>query len=167
MSAIPPRRAPLQIFGGQLTLQQLHLELTVPTDTLEGEWSLFQLEQTQLVSLRDCTITVRNSYGGRFSNLDHVAVFHVVRPRRDDMLDPDTEGSRLLTEIDLQNCVLRGETTVLREGGGSAAVPVAQWPAGHHRTTGQSGWSSQAAGARRTDSVGPGTPDRRHGPGVG
>ena len=66
-------------------------------------------------------MTVRNSYGGRFSNLDHVCVFHVVRPLRDDMLDPETEGSRLLTEIDLSNCVVRGETTVLRA---EEAVPL-------------------------------------------
>ena len=104
----------LRVRGGRLTLEGLHLEMTVPTDTLEGEWSLLQVEKTQLVRLRNCTITVSNSYGGRFSNLDHVSVLHVMRPLRDDLLDPPPRGARLLTEIDLTNCVIRGETTVLR-----------------------------------------------------
>ena len=41
----PAFQGMLQIFGGRLVLDGLHLELTVPTDTLEGEWSLFQLEK--------------------------------------------------------------------------------------------------------------------------
>ncbi len=117
----PTSQGMIRVRGGRLRLEGLHFELTVPTDTLEGEWSLMQLEKNQLVSLRDCTITVRNSYGGRFSNLDHVSVFHVVPPVSGTLLYSTQNDSRLLTEIDMTNCIVRGEATVLRA---SEAIPM-------------------------------------------
>ena len=104
----------MRISNGELRLKGLHFELIIPNDTLEGEWSLFELEETPIVTIRDCTITVRNTYGGRFSNLDNVSVFRIIPDAIDDMLDPITGAERLLTEINLNHCVIRGEATVLR-----------------------------------------------------
>ena len=129
----PSFQGMLRIRNGSLRLEGLHLELVVPTDTLEGEWSLMQLERAESVRLSNCTVTVRNSYGGRFSNLDHVAVFHVVQPPRDDMFYPEQDRAEFQTEIDLVNCVIRGETTVLRA---KEAVPLSfRWHNGLLVTT--------------------------------
>ncbi len=112
----------IRILNGQLSFGGLHFELIVPNDSLEGEWSLFQAEQIRSLRMQHCTVTVRNSYGGRFSNLDNVSVVHIVPDELDEMLEPDMDSERPPTEIDLQHCVIRGETNVLRV---NEAVPVA------------------------------------------
>ena len=104
----------IEVSQGELQLSGLHFELIVPSDTLSGAWSLFELRSTPIVTMRDCTVTVRNSYGGRFSNLDDVSVFKLIPNAIDDMLDPITGAERLMTEIDLKHCIIRGEATVIR-----------------------------------------------------
>ncbi len=108
------REGMIRVQGGRLTIQGLHLEMTVPDDTLDGEWSLFELEDNEATSIRQSTITIHNSYGGRYSNLDNVAVFHLVPPDRNQMLDPDMGQPRATTKIELADCVVRCEATLLR-----------------------------------------------------
>ena len=123
----------LHVSDGELKLRGLHLELVVPNDTLEGEWALFALKNSPIMTVRYCTITVRNTYGGRFSNLDNVSVFRIIPDAIDDMLDPVTGAERLQAEIDLNHCVIRGETTVLRA---DQAAPLSfKWNNGLLSTT--------------------------------
>ena len=103
----------IEVSQGELQLSGLHFELIVPNDTLAGAWSLFELRSTPIITMRDCTVTVRNTHGGRFSNLDHVSVFKLIPNAIDDMLDPITGAERLMTEVDLKHCIIRGEATVI------------------------------------------------------
>jgi hypothetical protein len=118
----------IQVTGGQLQLDGIHLEMTVPNETLDGEWSLFQLSDASWLRIRRSTLSIHNSYGGRFSNLDNVAVFNCILPDRNDMLDPDMGQPRESTRVELEDCVIRCEATVLRA---RDAIPIRfQWTNG-------------------------------------
>jgi hypothetical protein len=118
----------IQVVEGTLELQGVHVEMSVPDETLDGEWSLFELTEASTIRVRNSTLAIHNSYGGRFSNLDDVAVFNCVLPDRDDMLDPDMGQPREACNVDLYDCVVRCEATVLRA---REAVPIRfQWTNG-------------------------------------
>ena len=118
----------IQASGGSLEFDGIHLEMIVPNETLDGEWSLFQLADACRLRIRRGTLTVHNSYGGRFSNLDNVAIFNCILPDRDDMLAPDMGQPRDAIEVQLTDCVIRCEATVLRA---REAIPIRfQWTNG-------------------------------------
>ena len=118
----------IQASGGTLEIDGIHLEMIVPNETLDGEWSMFQLADACRLQLRRCSLTVHNSYGGRFSNLDNIAVFNCILPDRDDMLAPDMGQPREAIEVELSDCVIRCEATVLRA---REAIPIRfQWTNG-------------------------------------
>lgn len=103
----------VRIRGGELEMQGLHWELVVPPETLGGEWSLFQLTEAPQLRLQDCSITIQNSYGGRFGNLDDVAFFDCVAAPRDGKRIRADAAARPVVGLELVNCVLRGEATGL------------------------------------------------------
>jgi serine/threonine protein kinase len=118
----------IQVIGGTLEICGVHLEMTVSNETLDGEWSLFELSEGSTVRVANSTLTLHNSYGGRFSNLDDVAVFNCVMPDRDDMLDPDMGQPREASRVELTDCIVRCEATVLRA---REAIPIRfQWTNG-------------------------------------
>ena len=115
----------IQASGGSLEFEGIHLEMTVPNETLDGEWSLFQLADACHLRIRNGSLIVHNSYGGRFSNLDNVAIFNCILPDRDDMLAPDMGQPREPIDVELSDCVIRCEATVLRA---REALPIRlQW----------------------------------------
>jgi hypothetical protein len=118
----------IRLIGGQLQIEGLHLEMTIPNDALDGEWALFQLENTSSLQIRQSTLSVHNSYGGRFSNLDHIAVFSCLLPDRQEMLAPDMGQPRDPIVLQLDDCVVRCEATLLRA---PEALPIRlQWTNG-------------------------------------
>jgi serine/threonine-protein kinase len=118
----------IQVGGGTLEIRGIHLEMSVPKETLDGEWSLFELSEASTVRVAGGSLALHNSYGGRFSNLDDVAVFNCVLPDRDDMLDPDMGQPRDACQVELSDCVVRCEATVLRA---RQAMPIRfQWTNG-------------------------------------
>jgi serine/threonine-protein kinase len=120
--------AMIKVMGGKLQIERLHLEMLVPDDTLDGEWCLFQLEAGTSIEMNDSTVVIHNSYGGRYSTLDNVAVFNCPLPVRTGMLNPDMGEALEPIRIDVRNSVVRCEATVLRS---REAVPVRfQWENG-------------------------------------
>lgn len=113
--------AMIRVVGGDLQISRMHLEMVVPDDTLDGEWSLFQLEDGPTIEIENSTIVVHNSYGGRYSTLDNVAVFHCPLPVRDGMLNPDMGEGPEVNSVQLRDTVVRCEATLLRS---REAVPT-------------------------------------------
>lgn len=103
----------VRVRGGQLDVRGVHWQMTVPSETLGGEWSLFQIEQASGIRMQDCTVTVQNSYGGRFSNLDNVSFFHCLPSPRIVRINRRLPEARPAVRLDLVNCVLRGEATAV------------------------------------------------------
>ncbi len=103
----------VRVRGGQLDVRGVHWQMVVPSETLGGEWSLFQIEQASGIRMQDCTVTVQNSYGGRFSNLDNVSFFHCLPSPRIVRINRQVPEARPVVRLDLINCVLRGEATAV------------------------------------------------------
>lgn len=98
----------IRVSNGQLNLAGLQLTMTVPDDTLEGEWALFQLDALQSLRLQSCSVAVHNSYGGRFSTLDNVAVFRCAH------VESDSETRAPVRPlIELTDCTVKCESTVV------------------------------------------------------
>ena len=105
---------------GQLRFAGLRLEMTVPIETLDGEWCLFQLESGQSVQLHESVVSVHNSYGGRFRNLDDVAVFSCFYMPSQTRPENAPESNEPIG-IQISNSVIRCEATVLRA---AQAMPI-------------------------------------------
>ena len=97
----------------ELSLQGIHCEVDLPYPV--DQWSLFSLHGRSRLSLRDSTLTMRNSDRGRHAFYENAAFFQLA-PGRDliatRLEDPNGQDSRAVS-IDLENCVVRGEATVL------------------------------------------------------
>jgi len=102
----------VSVLGGQLLVRNVHWELDLPANS-PTERSLFEAQHADLLDFENCTFTVRSQppyYGG-------VAIFDVKSPPGAGTMDMDSGtamGSHLVS-IHLENCVARGEATLLRD----------------------------------------------------
>jgi hypothetical protein len=103
-----------RLVGGQLTLDGVHLVLRLPRHPAE-RWSLFDLHEAEKLKLSGCTMTIENAAASGAPLHQHVA-FIDVRGRRDGsgMMMPEGERAPPLLAIRLDDCVARGEATLLR-----------------------------------------------------
>ncbi|HEX3726099.1 MAG TPA: protein kinase [Pirellulales bacterium] len=104
----------ITIAGGQLTAAGIHWELDLPRD-VAADWALFETRQAELVRFENCTFTIRNASLNQSAYHAGVAFFDIKAAPGMNMMsmDPSTMEDQVVT-IDLQNCVARGEATLLR-----------------------------------------------------
>ncbi len=108
-------QAMLTVVGGQLTLANVALELDVPSRLDPPSWALFQTQRANSLRLMSCWLTIRNATPQRTSHHQFVAFFDIKAP-------PDTGAMAMehgamaehSVNIEMQNCVARGEATLLR-----------------------------------------------------
>lgn len=112
-------RSMLTIAGGALTIINLALELNVPRDVAAETWSLVETRRANSVRLERCSLTIRNSALGQTAYHPRVTFFQVKSaPGAGSMMfefgaaEP-AERDDLTTSIELQNCVARGEATLM------------------------------------------------------
>ena len=101
------------LFGGDLTLQNLSLELEVPRQVTAENWSLIQLSPGQSLKLQRCWLTIRNASNQQTAYHPDVAFVRVLGssgmdPAMGEEVPPDP-ASLVLTD-----CVARGEATFLK-----------------------------------------------------
>jgi serine/threonine-protein kinase len=101
------------LFGGDLTLQNLSLELEVPRQVTAENWSLIQLSPGQSLKLQRCWLTIRNASNQQTAYHPDVAFVRVLGsagmdPAMGEEVPPDA-ASLVLTD-----CVARGEATFLK-----------------------------------------------------
>ena len=108
------RPAVLSVSGGELRLEGLHLEMTLPPDPVD-RWALFQLADVRLLRLARCTMTFRNDDGGRKAFHTDAAFFNIL-PVPSSIVSspesPETPDQRLVLE--LRDVVARGEAELVR-----------------------------------------------------
>jgi serine/threonine-protein kinase len=107
-------RSMITVMAGQLTLDGVHLVMRLPRDPAE-RWSLFDLHDAEILRLTGCTMTIENAAASG-SPLHQGVSFIEVRGRRDltGMMMPDGDKSPPLLAIRLDDCVARGEATLLK-----------------------------------------------------
>ncbi len=108
-------RSMISLSGGELTLINVPLELSVPRNIASDRWALFETRGRQTVSLRRCVLTVRNAAEGQASYHPNVAFFELMTvPGSDGMM---TEGIELASQpvtLRINDTIARGEATFVR-----------------------------------------------------
>ncbi len=107
------RHTMLTLSGSQLTLIGLQIELNLPRDAVSS-WSLAEIRPGESLRMEDCAVTVRGSLDSSAMPGPDVAIFDV-RPVPDPgMASDDAPVVRPPASLQLKNCILRGEATVVR-----------------------------------------------------
>lgn len=115
-----PRRSMFSLNGGRLTLVGVEFEMQLPADVPSDSWSVVEISNAEAVQLERCTLTVTQTLDDpaiktAFFRLDQSPI----------LLGGDNQPK---CEIDLQDCIARGEADLLRLKG---TVPLTlQWSNG-------------------------------------
>ena len=105
----------LRIVGGSLRLLNVGFEMRLPRGVPSENWTLFEAQRVESLDLNKCTLTVVNwsDLGGAFH--DKVSFFHLKASPGADAMMPKGMMAIPPLEIHLQDCLVRGEATFLRD----------------------------------------------------
>lgn len=110
--------AMLTVVGGRLDVLGCDVEFDVPAphEVPTDRWTLFDLQQTEQLHLDRATITVRNAAGDGLAYHPDAAVFGMSAPPGSPaaMMNDETMPLPDPVEIRLENCIVRGEASLLR-----------------------------------------------------
>jgi serine/threonine-protein kinase len=110
-------RSMITVAGGSLKLVNVSVELEVPRDLPADNWSLFETQLADSISLEKCVLTVRNASDQRGAYHQGVAFFRVKSaPGVDSMMASKGMMPLEAVEVRLDDCIARGEATFLRAG---------------------------------------------------
>ncbi|MFT7641905.1 MAG: hypothetical protein ACI9G1_003656, partial [Pirellulaceae bacterium] len=104
----------IRVHSTKLTIRNVHFRFDVP-DQVVNSWALFDLQQIDSIVLNNSVLTIRNSRDNVPVFHDRVAFFRSPGPsilESTEMPADDVEMSR--PEIRLNNCIARGQATLLR-----------------------------------------------------
>ena len=105
----------VSVAGGQLNVSGVHWELDLPRNGA-AEWALFETRGAELLQFQRSTFTIRNASLGQTAYHDGVAFFDIKAPLGAVTMSMDpTAMDESLVLIDLQNCVARGEASLVRD----------------------------------------------------
>ena len=129
-------RSMITLAGGSLTLVNVHLELEIPADARSEGWTLFEAVLADQLRLERCTLTIRNASGDFSAMYRDVSFFNIKAPPGKKLplaQDPLPTPPRI--QIELRNCIARGEAVFLR--GDALFSARLQWENGLLATTEQ------------------------------
>jgi hypothetical protein len=107
-------RRMIRVDGGDVEWHGIHVHWDLPSTPIAG-WGLFHLRQVTSLDLDDVAITVRCSGGEGKLVQERVAVLELEgAPTVDRPGTADASVPPVPPRIDLYNCVVRGQTTLLR-----------------------------------------------------
>ncbi len=108
--------AMVEVVGGKLTWEGVHFLFQLPMDQADTQDSaaLFSLEGVESISLKACTLTIENALRTGVSRHQNVAFFVVASARQRPPQDPGDSSSMTTNRIRLENCLVRGEATLIR-----------------------------------------------------
>ena len=108
--------AMIQVIGGKLTWEGVHFLFQLPMDQADTQDSatLFSLEGVDSLALDSCTLTIENALRSGASRHQNVAFFVVVPARQRPPEGPGDSSSAKANRIRLENCLVRGEATLIR-----------------------------------------------------
>jgi hypothetical protein len=105
----------LTVLGGQLHVANVHFELDLPRD-VPGEWALVETRQAELLRFEQSSFTIRNASLGQAAFHAGVVFFDIkAAPGTGMAMDPAAAMDPQTVTIDLENCVARGEGTLVRD----------------------------------------------------
>ena len=106
----------ITLAGSQLALSGLQLELDVPRDVIAQSWSLAKIRPGESLQLSECTVTVRNASDSAGALHPDVSMFDIRAVPGPGLMSTDDPPVTLPpASLQLKNCILRGEATVVRD----------------------------------------------------
>jgi len=106
------RRSMFTMTGGELSLLGVAVEMDIPRELPTARWVMWELGQAAQLRLRKSLLTIRNPYG------HDVAVFCVKPSPMAELVGTRRSPNPLPpTEIELTDCVVRGQAVTLRAKG--------------------------------------------------
>jgi len=107
-------RQMISVAGGRLTLLNVGLLLDIPRDATAEGWSLFEARQAEQLRFEGCALTIRNQGAGGDGFHDNVSFFEIkAAPGLDSMMKTPETPPVHPVNLDLQNCVVRGEAAFI------------------------------------------------------
>jgi serine/threonine-protein kinase len=105
----------LTLAGSQLAFVGVQLSLDVPRDAVAESWSMAEIRPGESLRLDNCALTIRNASDSGGALHPDVAMFDIRAVPGPGMMSPDdTPIMRPPASLQLRNCILRGEATVVR-----------------------------------------------------
>jgi len=105
----------MTLAGSQMALVGLQLEFDVPRDAVAESWSLAEIRPGESLRLESCTVTVRNASDSGLALHPYVSMFDIRAVPSPGLMSPDDAPMmRPPASLQLKNCILRGEATVVR-----------------------------------------------------
>jgi len=105
--------AMLSLLGSQLTLIRVGLVLEVPREAAADRWSLIESRPAEMIRLEKCWLSINNSSAQSGPYHPDAAFFRVLAGPGGGVLPRDPPASPQRLTLELVDCVLRGEATVL------------------------------------------------------
>jgi hypothetical protein len=110
------RRSMFSLIGSRVTLLSVALELSIPEDLPPDSWTLFDVDQAEMLELKRCYMTIRNATGGWAAYHPDVAFLRLrASPFTESVLGESLEQRCVM--VTLEDCVARGEAVFLRNEG--------------------------------------------------
>ncbi len=108
-------RSMVTIAGGSLSIVGVELELDVPRRISADAWTLIEMRRAESVRFERAVLTVRNASSGGGAFHPAVSVFEIKSPPGSDSVTMATVvGNMPVCALELSDCLIRGEATVLR-----------------------------------------------------
>ena len=127
-------RSMITLSGGSLTLVNVHVVLEIPPLARSEGWTLFEMVLADNLRLERCTLTIRNAAEDFSAMYRDVSFFNIKVPPGTEFSQPlDSEAKVPRIEIELRNCIARGEAVFLR--GDALNSADIQWENGLIATT--------------------------------
>jgi serine/threonine protein kinase len=103
------------VAGGELSVSGVHWELNLPRE-IPADWALFETRRAERVHFERCTFTIRNASLDQTAYHAGVAFFDVkAAPGSSSMAMNPSEADETIVDIELENCIARGEATLVRD----------------------------------------------------
>ncbi len=105
------------ISGGSLTLQDVHIKMSIPPASTRS-WTLFEMENAKQLTLTGCQVTVERSDEKMFREEMRRGIAVVsIRPRMPETANSSTLAMSRYSAISIQDSLIRGEASMIRSNG--------------------------------------------------
>jgi eukaryotic-like serine/threonine-protein kinase len=113
-AAVGYPRSMVVVAGGSLSISGVEVELEMPRKISAETWALIEIRRAERLQLQRTTLTIRNAGANRAAFHPSVAFFDLRTPLGSDTMGMGATLATAPPQIELVDCVVRGEATCLR-----------------------------------------------------
>ncbi len=107
-------RSMVVVAGGSLSISGVEIELEMPRKISADAWALIEIRRAERLQFQRTTLTIRNAGANQTAFHPSVAFFDLRTPLGSDTMGMGATLATAPPQIELVDCVVRGEATCLR-----------------------------------------------------